>query len=159
MKLGNLDSFVLPIASMNITAGYCQSLRFNVVSDYDTSRGSLEFQYTDLKVMGMDAERKREMKLLSGLANLIVVRSNNLVGDKNYVKGPILFAREKNRGLPDYVWKSLEHGILFTLLPEGIAASIEKQPAKAKEKENAKNERALKRAARKEKKREKKGGN
>ncbi len=157
MKLGNLDSFVLPIASMNVTHGYCQKLEFNVVSDYDTSRGVLQFQYMDLKVMGMDAERKKEMKLLSGLANILVVKTSNLKGDKHYVEGPILFAREKNRGLPDYVWKSLETGILYTILPKGLAQSLENQPAKAKDKEEKKIEREQRRAAKKQKKREKKG--
>jgi|GEM_PF-6810157 len=149
MKLGSLDSFVLPVANLNIVNGYCHGLKFHVVSDYDTSRGNLQFQYTNLKIMAMDSEREKELKFLSGLANALVVKSNNLIGDKNFFEGPINFGREMNRGFPDYVWKSLEHGILYSIIGEGLAKRIENQPAKAKEKESRKEERRAKREAKK----------
>ncbi len=154
MKLGNLDSFVLPIVNMNIIDGYCHGLKFHVVSDNDTSRGSLEFQYTSLKIMAMDAERKKNLKFLSSMANTFVVNSNNLAGDKKFTKSEILKGREKHRGVLDYVWKSLEHGILFTILPSGIANAIEKLPAKAAEKVKKEEE---KQRRRDEKKRKKEG--
>jgi hypothetical protein len=157
MKLGNIDSFVLPIVNMHITDGYCHGLKFHIVSDYDTSRGTLQFQYTNLKVMAMDAKRKKNLKFVSGLANIFVVYSNNLVGNKNFYEGKIHVGRRMYRGFPDYVWTSLENGILYTILPDGIAKSIEKQPAKAVEKEEKKDERVWKKAEKRAKRKEKKG--
>ncbi len=156
MKLGNLDSFVLPIVNMHIVGGYCQGLKFEVVSDYDTSRGTLEFQYTDLRIMAMDLEGKKEMKFLSSMANTFVVHSHNLVGDKNFYRGKINVARRKYKGFPDYVWTSLENGILYTILPDGIAKSVEKQPDKAKQKELKKSKKETSKEKRKENRLQKK---
>jgi hypothetical protein len=87
--------------------------------------------------MAMDVERKKERKFLSGVANTFIVHTGNLMGDANYMEGTINYGRRQYKGFPDYIWGSLENGIMFTILPKGIAKSIEEKsskPEKAKRK-------------------------
>ena len=126
-EISKTNTFLIPVLNMNIVEGDNYGLTFDVRSGNEKATGTLDFAYRDLKVEVYNPEKEKEKRLLSFLANSLVINKQNEPGTKKYKQGPISLTREQNRGFFHYVWSSLEDGLVHILLPPSVVKKVEKE--------------------------------
>ena len=121
MTASQANSYTLPVLNFKIEEGNIDYIKFNLTSNNDISTGTVECSYTGLKARVIDQDEQKEKKFLTFLANALAIKRNNIPGTNNFIVGEVAYRREKHRAFEHYVWISLEHGILYTLLPTALA--------------------------------------
>ncbi len=119
MVMENLNTITIPNASVKIEKGNVKSVNFSANANNDFAKGRMEFLYDDLSIeilKNIDGEEVKERKFLSFLANEIIKRSNP-VGDKPVRIAEMYFERDKNKGILNYLWKTVLSGIKVTASP------------------------------------------
>jgi hypothetical protein len=123
-----------------IKLGAVQGAWFSFVADKEESFGELKIDYEDLKIVAWKLDKEKQAKFLTFVGNKLI-RKSNLKTGKNYRTGVISFKRFKDRGIPNYLWKSVQSGIISIIAP---LAENKKQrevvKQKKKEKRKAKKE-------------------
>lgn len=119
-RLGRMDGRVLnkllhPLLNIEIASANIQGLHFDVHATDTRARGSLRFDYTDLKanILGEEDEEGRQVRkgLVSFLANRFIFNDSNPDANGVYHAGPINFSRPSDHTFWRYTWKSLLDGI------------------------------------------------
>ncbi len=116
---GNMKKFnsvVLPAVGIKFESGTLDKLTFKATANPTYSIGSMKMQYHDL--MG-DVQKQgvvESNKFLSWLANSVII-SNNPVKGKDVRNVPMYFNRVVYKGLGNFVWKTLQSGIMATIVP------------------------------------------
>jgi hypothetical protein len=104
----------------------------------DASTGQLIFEYENLKV---DVQKKKDQNkkatLISFVANELV-KKKNLPENRNYSRGTIQFERRKDRAIVNYLWKSIQSGIISVVAP---IADPNKKQNKEQKKESRRDDR------------------
>ena len=131
-SLAKIDSFIMPVTNMNLVSGYCHGLSFEFESDLTRSIGKVEFEYSALEVESLQLPRDRQTRLITRMANILILNSNNMRSSHNFKSGYVDYEREVNRDVWHYVWTSVERGIMHTILPNGISNAIEKRQVRMK---------------------------
>jgi len=119
MKMEKLNSIVIPNASLKIKTGIIENVSFSANANNDYAKGRMEFLYKDLDVdilKTIDGGEIKEKKILSYLANKIIKKSNP-IGDKPPRIAEMYFERDKNKGILNYIWKTVFSGIKATTSP------------------------------------------
>lgn len=116
MPLASLNTYTEDYLSLVIKSGDVKGMAFKFTATDDRAYGTMDFQYEGLSAELVTKEKKREMWLLSAAANA-VVRNDNLKANKNYRQGSISVERNKDKGIPNYLVRSLISGIKTTALP------------------------------------------
>lgn len=153
MEIVPLNSMLEPITEFSLKSGVVDHVNFSAKLNNDfATGGTMELLYHDLKVAVLKERKKiHEMKekgVLSFLANEII-RSDNPSHDHPPKKANLFFERNKNKGLGNYLWKTLLSGIKETIKPGG-----EKKYEREKEKDKIKGERHHKKTRKHEKRKE-----
>lgn len=119
-KLGKIAASAFnPMAenmlNVKITAGTVNKAEFNFGGTDNSSAGLLELHYSDLKVEVLkdDASHNGFMTLAANS----LVEKNNQPEDKKYRLGYMNFDRDKNKGFPNYLWKTILTGIKPIVVP------------------------------------------
>lgn len=156
-KMGEMDmtafnQITVPNEHLKIEKGTIKSMEFSARANNDFSTGSMVMNYSDLKIDVLKGYKKKEQKklvLVSSLAN-VMIRSFNpgRKGDKEPEPAEIFFERNKNKGIINYLVKSLISGIKGSMIP-GFGMTLEKFE-KQKEKEARKETKKEKRQRKKE---------
>lgn len=100
---------------VNIESGTVNEVNFAFHGTDDASSGVLELDYSNLKVDVLKSGTKKN-KFISFVANEVVY-NRNVKGSKKYRKGYVYFVRDKNKGFPNYLWKSLSSAIAPVVAP------------------------------------------
>lgn len=109
-----------PLAKVSFSNGKINKMMFNFRADIDSSRGDLLFYYSNLNfaiasnVKG-DATNLKS-RVLSFIADDLIVSDGNPDKNGNVSKGIIGEARNKERFIFNYMWKSVFSGIKSTVL-------------------------------------------
>ncbi len=134
MKMEKLNSFSIPNASVKINKGNVKSMNFSANANTNYAKGRMEFLYDDLDIdilKSTDGEEVKEKKFISFVANRIIKKSNPIV-DKPPRIAEMYFERDKNKGIFNYIWKTVFSGIKATASPgkKHIVADSKKTPGK-----------------------------
>jgi hypothetical protein len=141
-------------AGVEISDGVIDNLDFNFKANSQISSGELTFLYHDLEIDLLKEEDSGELKkrkFLNFVVNKFVLPKQNPDKKGQEYVGVIDFSRDKNKGLFNYLWKSVYSGIKDTFTKENKDQQ-EYVLEKEEEKQTKKELRKKKRAARKKEK-------
>ncbi len=122
INAATLNSITENLLNVKITSGIIEDVHFAFDATDNVAKGTLNMAYDDLKVELMNQDGKNQ-SLVSLLANGIIKKDNH-TDDKNYRTGNIYFERLKDKGFPNYLWKSISSGLVPIVAP--IAANKKK---------------------------------
>jgi hypothetical protein len=116
MKMSPLNGMLEPSINMTFKGGTVNHLTFNFTANDNASKGWMEFLYSDLDVVLMKKDQGKEWGVVSFLANSMTL-SNNPAPGKDLKIVEIGYERNKNKGIINYVWKTIQSGMVRTILP------------------------------------------
>ncbi len=116
MQLRPLNDMLEPAINIKFNGGKVNRLTFSFKANDNFSRGWMEFLYKDIDVELLKKESGEAKGFLSTLANWVAV-SNNPVPGKEVKIVEIGYERDKNKGLINYVWKTIQSGMVRTIVP------------------------------------------
>ncbi|TLP70622.1 hypothetical protein [Maribacter sp. ACAM166] len=113
----SLNNFLVPNLRTK-TTGTIDQLYFTIAGDDYTATGDIKMKYEDFKFQVLNKERNNVKKVLSFIGNLFV--SDGSKADINgYRYGDISTKRGENKSFFNYLWVSLEDGLLDVLTGNG----------------------------------------
>lgn len=119
-RLGTLPiSYVNEVLTplVGVTAeGTVNELKFDFRGDQYDSEGTLDFDYSDLKISIFKDNRDKSW-LKSTFGNLLLKNSNNKDSGVKYKKGEIYFIRYQNKDFFNFLWNSLQVGLMDVVIP------------------------------------------
>lgn len=119
LQSGNMKMFnsvVLPVLGVKFGDGYLDRLDFVARANGNYSIGEMTMQYHDLEGNVQKQDMVASNKFLSWLANSVIIR-NNPSKDNELRTVPMYFERVDYKGLGNYLWKTLQSGIMATIVP------------------------------------------
>jgi hypothetical protein len=134
MKLSPLNGMVEPSMNMTFRDGKLNRMTFYFSADDKVSRGWMEFLYQDLDVVLLKKDQAKEWGFVSFLANSIAL-SNNPASGKDLKIVEIGYERNINKGIINYIWKTIQSGMVRTISPEKKYQINKRQAEKAKKKD------------------------
>lgn len=161
-KMGEMDmtafnSMLVNTENLRIEHGYLKSMTFDAVAYENYAEGELVMKYDSLKITGLkkfSEEEREELGFLSALANVVIRNFNPPKKSREEpVPVSIFFERDTNKGIFNYLAKSLISGVKATIIPS--IGSPKKKYEKEKAKEQRQEEKLSKKEARKQKREEK----
>lgn len=114
------------LLNVEITNGTIEKATFELGGTDDKSVGKLHLDYSNLQV-DVNSQSNKHNGFMTFLANN-VMDHNNLPDKGKYKTGYIYFERDKNKGFPNYLWKSILSGIKPIVAP--ISAGPEQKKMK-----------------------------
>lgn len=114
MDLKHINDMLETLVSAR-AEGVVHRLNFNFEGNNYDAGGSVDLEYTDLKVNALDEDHEKEW--LRSLFRNLTIRSENIKGDSDYRSGEIYFIRYLNKSFFNYLWNSLKIGLLDTAAP------------------------------------------
>jgi hypothetical protein len=137
MKLFPVNGMLQPTLNMIFKAGKLNRMTFDFTGNDNVSKGWMEFLYQDLDAVVLNKESGKEKGFVSFMANAVTL-SNNPAQGKDLKIVEIGFDRNKNKGLIGYVWRTIQSGMVRTIIPTKKYEINKKPPAAQKEKEKDK---------------------
>jgi hypothetical protein len=116
MQLKPLNGMLEPSINIRFNGGRVNRMTFYFAATDNVSKGWMEFLYQDLDVVMLKKEEGKEKGFISGLANFVAL-SNNPAPGKGLKIVEIGYERDKNKGLINYVWKTIQSGMVHTIIP------------------------------------------
>ena len=116
MQLSPLNDMLEPSINMKFNGGKVNRMTFSFAATDHSSTGWMEFLYSDLDVALLKKGEEKEKGFISSVANTMTL-SNNPAPGKNLKIVEIGYERDKNKGIINYVWKTIQSGMIHTILP------------------------------------------
>ena len=116
---GNLELFndiTLPAIGVKFKSGYLDGLSFTARGNPKYAMGEMTMLYHDLDGIVVRKDMKKTNKFLSWAANQII-RKENPAKNKDTRIEPMFFNRVMYKGFGNYLWKTLQSGIMGTIIP------------------------------------------
>ena len=133
------NSTILPAIGVKLVGGRLNGLSWEAIGNSTAMDGSFTMLYTDLEVELFKKDNS-ENKALSWIANTLVKSSNPSKSGKTTVS-TMHFERVPYKGIGNYLWKSIQSGIVNALVPTGKHESVktekEEKPDKKKKSKNS----------------------
>ena len=112
--LPTLNPVTEPLAKMRIESGHVMTMNFNFHYDEHSSKGEVELNYDDLKILSLTEKESKTVidKFKTFLLNAFIIpkkKNETVSADKG--KGTIAFSRDPKRSIFNYWWKSLFSGV------------------------------------------------
>jgi hypothetical protein len=126
---------LLPVT---IHSGDVSRTEYYFMATDNASMGQLILEYENLKV---DVQKKKDHNKKATLISLVangLVKGKNLPEQGSYNRGSIQFERRKDRAIVNYLWKSIQSGIISIIAP---IADPNKNQNKTQKKESRKENR------------------
>lgn len=136
---------IFPATGMKFEEGVLNSIQFKVNGTPKGTTGEISMHYSDLKATLI--KEKKVKKGLSWMANSVLIKSNPNKKGKLFV-ALVETERVAYKGFGNVLWKSVQSGLMNTIIPAGkqaTSAKIKKQQIKEASKEEKKEERKKKR--------------
>ncbi|MEM1325835.1 MAG: hypothetical protein AAGI23_07775 [Bacteroidota bacterium] len=103
-------------AHMRIQSGTLHELQINAKGNETALTGDLYFNYDNLNIQLLD-EKEKPKKVMSFLANALVIDKENNSTDKGYKSGSIYYERVPHKSIFHQWWGGARSGLRSTLLP------------------------------------------
>jgi hypothetical protein len=116
MKLFPVNGMLQPALNIIFKGGQLNRMTFDFTGNDNVSNGWMEFLYQDLDAVVLNKKSGKEKGFVSFLANTMTM-SNNPAPGRELKIVEIGFERDKNKGLIGYVWKTLQSGMVRTIVP------------------------------------------
>jgi hypothetical protein len=116
MNLAPLNSMLEPSINIKFNAGRLNRMTFDFTGNDRVSSGWMEFLYQDLDVVLLKKETGESKGFVSFMANTMAL-SNNPAPGRDLKIVSIGFERDKNKGMINYVWKTIQSGMVHTIIP------------------------------------------
>ena len=117
-KLSLFNSALEPAMGIKIDSGYLEKMTFKAKANNFSSTGEMTFIYNNLTANVLKKNEEDKGKFLSFVANTALHTSNPGKNGKLRV-AQMSFERVEYKGLGNYLWKTLQTGIVNSLLPTG----------------------------------------
>ena len=114
MKLFN--KILLPAIGIKFDDGYIDGLKFKATANPTYSIGEMTMLYHDLDGVVVRKDMEETNKFLSWIANAAMIK-NNPQPNKDDRAEPMFFKRVMYKGLGNFIWKTLQSGIVATIIP------------------------------------------
>ena len=115
-KFHTLDNVLYPILGLKILSGELHKIDFKFVSDDFQSEGEMTMLYENLHASILKSKKNSENHLLTSIINGLIHKSNpNKRGKIKVVR--MNFKRDEFKGLGNYLWKTIQNGIINTITP------------------------------------------
>ena len=131
-----LNKMVENLLLVKIQSADIHSASFHFIANDNQATGEMKMDYENLKIKVLKQEKGKEYKTFSFLANGLI-HKNNLPGSPKYKTGIIHFIRDKNKALPNYLWKSIQSG-LVSIVATIVESKQQKEIRKKKKKKRRK---------------------
>jgi hypothetical protein len=105
-----LNPMLTPLASVEIESGFLDTLSMQVTGTEYLATGEMKMLYHDLKIKFLDTKNEKKKKFATFLANLFVIKKNNLSRT-----GVIFFERLRDKSSLNYLVKILMNGITSSI--------------------------------------------
>lgn len=128
-KLYMFDTAIFPILGLKVLKGDLDKLIFSASANEISSSGKMTMLYHDLEAEVFKANSIEENNFLSWTVNN-VVRESNPGKNKKIRKVAIGYTRTEYKGLGNYIWKTIQNGIVNTMAPFGIKTEKDKSKKK-----------------------------
>jgi len=117
----NLNPLIQPLALIEAKGGTVNGVNFYAMAMDDTTAGRIEFKYSDLEVTVLKKKKDdegivKENKFFSFAAKTAMHKNNPNEGKEVRI-AKMTFVRDPNKGFFNYVWKTLQHWIINTIVP------------------------------------------
>ncbi len=112
-----LNSVISPVLGIRFTGGRLNGMEFNGRGNPHSISGDLTMYYKDLQIE-VENKKNKEKKGVNWLANSMVKSSNPNKKGKLII-GSMAYEREYYKGLPNFIWKSIQSGIVNSFNPVG----------------------------------------
>jgi len=153
----NLNPMMEPMAFVETTGGTVNSVNYYGVACCDTAIGRIEFKYQDMTVSVVKKQKEEDVvvenKFLSFVAKTVMHKNNPNKGKPVRI-AKMLFVRDPNKGFFNFVWKTIQGGLIHSLAPgkKNLASDMSWPDFKARWEQNLWKERQALNAKRKKKK-------
>jgi len=137
------DSAIIPALGLKVLNGDIDSMTFEAQANHQSSSGSMTLLYHDMEaeVFKLGERDTEKSGFLSWSVNQLIHRSNP--GNNGQVRVAAMQAeRVEYKGMGNYLWKTLQSGIVNTVAPFGTSPE---KAAKKEERRDRKEERRRKR--------------
>jgi len=136
MQASAMNPFVGPVAGAEIKSGEVLGVRFHIYGDNNTSGGTVDIEYKDLKIDVLSAKKEDKSNWFLSVGANTVIRTNNLKDTKKYREGEVYFERRKDKAFINFFVKSLVSGLQSTVAPITVKKETRKEEKKEKRREN-----------------------
>ena len=116
-KLSPLNHMMGPSMNMNFKDGKVTRMTFDFTANDKNSKGWMEFLYKGLDVSLLSKDQTRKKGFLSKLFNSLMLTDNPAPG-KDLITVEIGYERDKNKGIINYMWKTLQSGMTRTIMQQ-----------------------------------------
>lgn len=116
MNLAPLNAMLEPSLNLKFNTGRLDRMTFAFTGNDTRSSGWMEFLYHDLNVELLKKEAEKQWGFISFMANTMTL-SNNPAPGKELKIVSIGYDRDKNKGMINYIWKTIQSGMIHTILP------------------------------------------
>lgn len=137
------DSAIIPALGLKVLNGDIDSMTFEAQANHQSSSGNMTLLYHDMEaeVFKLGERDTEKSGFLSWSVNQLIHRSNP--GNNGHVRVAAMQAeRVEYKGMGNYLWKTLQSGIVNTVAPFGTSPE---KAAKKEERRDRKEERRRKR--------------
>ncbi len=121
-KFTFFNSTVLPAIGVKLIGGRLDGINWDAVGNSTAMDGNFTMLYTDLEVELFKKDNSTN-KALSWIANSLV-KSSNPSKNGNTIVSTMHFERVPYKGIGNYLWKSIQSGIVNALVPTGKHQSV-----------------------------------
>ena len=105
-----------PVLGLKILSGELNRIDFKAVSNDIESKGEMTMLYKSLHASVLKSHTSNENHFLTSIANGLIHKSNpNKRGKIKSVR--MYYERDQHKGLGNYMWKTLQNGIINTITP------------------------------------------
>lgn len=123
-KLESFNSALQPAMGMQITSGNLEKMTFAAQANNNYSTGEMVMIYDDLTATLLkNNDEEDQKKFLSWIANTVVQKSNP--GKKGQLRvAKMGFEKVEYKGFGNFLWKTLQTGIVNSILPTGKTTKV-----------------------------------
>jgi hypothetical protein len=132
-RFSDFDKVIYPALGMKISKGYLDELRFSASANPEKSAGKMTMLYHGLEAKVIKQESNDRNKFLSWLVKEITYKSNPIKG-KHEREIYMHTDRVVYKGFINYIWKTLQNGIIGTITPFGTTIEKERKKEERQEK-------------------------
>ena len=121
-KFSYYDNVIYPVLGLKIMEGDLDKLTFKAQADEYSSNGTMTMLYHNLNATVFKSKSKEKSKVLSWAVKTVLHDSNP--GNNKKTRVAVLSHNyEPHKGFGNYLWKTLQSGIVNTLSPAGNKTS------------------------------------
>lgn len=130
MKATVLNKATRYLGLLKIRSGNIHSLRFNFSANATQSVGSVHLLYDELSISILSLDeisgRLKKKGLASLVANLLVLRNNNLTDATAVREAAVTYQHDPTKSIFNYMWKSIFQGVKVVVGMDQDASKLKK---------------------------------